>query len=134
MVVVAGFGEKSLVLLTNLVSRARDSEALWRIVEIYLTKWKIEETFRFLKQSYNLEDLRFFGLSALTESGGAGGGCNPLRRCLPGTETQAVTAHRKTHHHLPALLWHPAVPVLRARRWHPQRALPLRILGLYNCS
>jgi hypothetical protein len=47
-----------LLLLTNLTGRARDSESLWWIVQIYLTRWKIEETFRFLKQSYNLEDLR----------------------------------------------------------------------------
>jgi hypothetical protein len=31
--------------------------AAW-IVQIYLTRWKIEETFRFVKQSYNLEDIR----------------------------------------------------------------------------
>ena len=27
-------------------------------MQIYLTRWKIEETFRFIKQSYNLEDIR----------------------------------------------------------------------------
>ncbi len=65
LVVVAGFGQEPLMLLTNLASRARDSEALWWIVEIYLTRWKIEETFRFLKQSYNLEDLRVLGYQRL---------------------------------------------------------------------
>lgn len=58
LVVVAGFGSKPLMLLTNLAARARDSESLWKIVEIYLARWKIEETLRFLKQSYHLEDLR----------------------------------------------------------------------------
>jgi len=58
LVVVAGFGSKPLLLLTNLASKARDSESLWKIVEIYLARWKIEETLRFLKQSYHLEDLR----------------------------------------------------------------------------
>ena len=57
LVVVAGFGKEPLWLLTNL-KEARDSESLWWIVEIYLTRWKIEETFRFMKQSYNLEDIR----------------------------------------------------------------------------
>ena len=57
LVVVAGFGQEPLLLLTNLPV-ARDSESLWWIVQIYLTRWKIEETFRFLKQSYNLEDIR----------------------------------------------------------------------------
>src|ERR1035438_2843965 len=33
-------------------------QSLWWIARIYLTRWKIEETFRFIKQSYNLEDIR----------------------------------------------------------------------------
>jgi hypothetical protein len=58
LVVVDGFGEEPLLLLTNVLQRARDSQSLWWIVQIYLTRWKIEETFRFMKQSYNLEDIR----------------------------------------------------------------------------
>lgn len=58
LVVVAGFGEEPLMLLTDLPVLARDSQTLWWIVQIYLTRWKIEETFRFVKQSYNLEDIR----------------------------------------------------------------------------
>jgi hypothetical protein len=58
LVVIAGFGEQPLMLLTDLPVAARDSQALWWIVQIYLTRWKIEETFRFVKQSYNLEDIR----------------------------------------------------------------------------
>ena len=65
LVVVAGFGQEPLMLLTNLAGRARDSEALWEIVRIYLTRWKIEETFRFLKQSYNLEDVRVLSYDRL---------------------------------------------------------------------
>src|SRR5881628_3500589 len=57
LVVVAGFGQEPLLLLTNLAG-ARDSQSLWWIAQIYLTRWKIEETFRFIKQSYNLEDIR----------------------------------------------------------------------------
>lgn len=57
LVVVAGWGEEPLLLLTN-VEVARDSQSLWWIVQIYLTRWKIEETFRYLKQSYRLEDIR----------------------------------------------------------------------------
>jgi len=65
LVVVAGFGQEPLMLLTNLIGRTRDSESLWWIVQIYLTRWKIEETFRFLKQSYNLEDLRVLSYQRL---------------------------------------------------------------------
>ncbi len=58
LVVVAGFGEEPMLLLTNALQGARDSQSLWWIAQIYLTRWKIEETFRFVKQSYNLEDIR----------------------------------------------------------------------------
>jgi hypothetical protein len=55
---IDGFGEAPLMLLTNVPIGAKDSQSLWWIVQIYLTRWKIEETFRFIKQSYNLEDIR----------------------------------------------------------------------------
>jgi Transposase DDE domain len=58
LVVVAGFGEEPILLLTNALEGARDSQSLWWIAQIYLVRWKIEETFRFIKQSYNLEDIR----------------------------------------------------------------------------
>ena len=58
LVVIAGFGQENLMLLTDLPVTARDSQSVWWIVQIYLTRWKIEETFRFVKQSYNLEDIR----------------------------------------------------------------------------
>jgi hypothetical protein len=34
-------------------------------VQIYLTRWKIEETFRFIKQSYSLEDIRVLSYQRL---------------------------------------------------------------------
>jgi len=58
LVVIDGFGEEPLMLLTDLPIGAKDSQSLWWVVQIYLTRWKIEETFRFIKQSYNLEDIR----------------------------------------------------------------------------
>jgi Transposase DDE domain len=58
LVVISGFGEEPMLLLTNALEGARDSQSLWWIAQIYLTRWKIEETFRFIKQSYNLEDIR----------------------------------------------------------------------------
>jgi hypothetical protein len=45
LVVVAGFGEEPMLLLTNALEGARDSQSLWWIAQIYLTRWKIEETF-----------------------------------------------------------------------------------------
>jgi len=57
LVVVRGFGEEPLMLLTN-VSLKKTRRSLWWAVESYMTRWTIEETFRFIKQSYQLEDIR----------------------------------------------------------------------------
>jgi len=53
--VIVGFGDERLMLLTNVEIAARGSQSIWLIVQAYLTRWKIEETFRFVKQSYKLE-------------------------------------------------------------------------------
>ena len=57
LVVVRGFGEEPLLLLTN-VALSGSRKSLWFIVQGYLARWMIEETIRFIKQSYHLEDLR----------------------------------------------------------------------------
>ncbi len=56
-VVVKGFGQKPLMLLTTAPMR-RDRKTVWWAVEAYLTRWRIEETIRFIKQSYDFEDVR----------------------------------------------------------------------------
>jgi hypothetical protein len=57
LVVVKGFGQEPMMLLTNLrLTRARKS--IWHVVWAYLTGWRIEETLRYIKQSYQLEDIR----------------------------------------------------------------------------
>ena len=57
LVVVRGFGKDPMMLLTDLrITKSRKS--IWRIIESYLTRWRIEETIRFMKQSYQLEDIR----------------------------------------------------------------------------
>lgn len=57
LVVVRGFGEEPLLLLTN-VALLPSRKSLWFIVRGYLARWLVEETIRFIKQSYHLEDLR----------------------------------------------------------------------------
>jgi len=57
LVVVKGFGQQPLMLLTTEPMR-RCRKTLWWIVEAYMTRWRIEETIRFIKQSYDLEDVR----------------------------------------------------------------------------
>ncbi len=58
LVVVKGFGEEPMMLLTRVKVNTRIKESIWRIVEIYLTRWKCDESFRYIKQCYNLEDIR----------------------------------------------------------------------------
>ncbi len=55
--ILKGFGEKPLMLLTN-VKISGSRRDLWRMVESYLVRWRIEETIQFIKQSYQLEDIR----------------------------------------------------------------------------
>jgi hypothetical protein len=57
LVVVRGLGEAPLMLLTDLPMR-RNRKVLWWVVSAYLTRWRIEEAIRFVKQSYELEDIR----------------------------------------------------------------------------
>ena len=57
LVVVRGLGDKPLMLLTTERMR-RNRSLVWWVVKAYLTRWRVEETIRFIKQSYNLEDIR----------------------------------------------------------------------------
>ena len=57
LVVVKGFGQEPLLLLTNVPVKAT-RRSVWWVVRGYLTRWLVEETIRFIKQSYQLEDVR----------------------------------------------------------------------------
>lgn len=57
LVVAKGFGEKPLMLLTT-EPMSRNRKVLWWLVQAYLTRWRVEDTIRFIKQSYNVEDIR----------------------------------------------------------------------------
>lgn len=52
LIVIKGFGREPMLLMSNVDKSAR------QILEIYLTRWKCEEAFRFLKHEYHLEDVR----------------------------------------------------------------------------
>ena len=64
LVVIDGFGKRPILLLANVSAVDRKDFGLW-ILDVYLTRWKCEETYRFLKQSYQLEDVRVRGYYAL---------------------------------------------------------------------
>jgi len=57
MLVVKGFGEKPMMILTTEKLR-KNRSVLQRILYSYLRRWSIEETIRFIKQSYDLENIR----------------------------------------------------------------------------
>ena len=57
MVVVKGFGTKPMMLLTTLPIESAEKD-LWFIIQAYIKRWSIEETIRFIKQTYDLENVR----------------------------------------------------------------------------
>jgi len=64
LVVIRGLAQQPILLLTNVAPKADREYAGW-IADVYLTRWKCEETYRFVKQSYNLEDVRVRSYTAL---------------------------------------------------------------------
>ena len=64
LVVVRGLGARPMMLLTNLPMR-RNHKVLWWAVSAYLSRWRIEEAIRFIKQSYKLEDIRVLSYERL---------------------------------------------------------------------
>jgi len=58
LVVVKGFGKDPVMLLTSCKVDLHRKESIWRMVEVYLTRWKCDESYRYIKQCYNLEDIR----------------------------------------------------------------------------
>jgi hypothetical protein len=64
LVVVKGFGQEPLMILTNVQTR-KSRKSLWFIVEGYLSRWLVEDAIRFIKQSYRLEDIRLLSYRRL---------------------------------------------------------------------
>jgi hypothetical protein len=64
LLVVRGFGHQPMMLLTTEPLR-RSRKVLWRMVRAYIRRWAIEETIRYIKQSYELEDVRVLNYHSL---------------------------------------------------------------------
>jgi len=64
LIVVKGFGAEPMMLLTTEPVR-RSRKVLWRLVRAYMRRWAIEETIRFIKQIYDIEDVRVLGYRSL---------------------------------------------------------------------
>jgi hypothetical protein len=57
LLVIHGFGEQPLMLLTTEPLRS-SFQCLWHLVRAYLKRWSIEQTIRFVKTCYDLENVR----------------------------------------------------------------------------
>ena len=64
LLVVKGMEEEPMMLLTTEPLRL-NRKILWRMVRSYFRRWAIEETIRFIKQSYEIEDVRVLGYRRL---------------------------------------------------------------------
>jgi hypothetical protein len=64
LVVIRGFGAEPILLLTNVAPESGRDYATF-VADVYLTRWKCEEAYRFVKQAYRLEDVRVRSYVAL---------------------------------------------------------------------
>ena len=64
LVVVRGFGQKPMLLLTD-VKVKRSRRSVYFIVGAYLKRWHVEETIRCIKQTYDLENIRLLKYRSL---------------------------------------------------------------------
>lgn len=63
LVVVYGFGKFPMMLITNL--RSDDKRLCTAVCKVYLMRWRIEEYFKFKKQSFDFENLRVQSLKSI---------------------------------------------------------------------
>ena len=104
LVVVKGFGQQPMMLLTSLPVDA-SFKSQWRIVEAYLSRWRIEETIRFVKQEYGCL-LRHGVDRAAPEAAGPRGAAR-----LPEQAAERSAAVRRIRNHV-----RPETRILRLRK------------------
>jgi len=64
-VIINGFAKNPMILLTSLDVDLSNANEVYSIVEMYLTRWKCDECYRYIKQSYNLEDVRLMSYNGV---------------------------------------------------------------------
>ena len=64
LVVVKGLGVKPLMLLTSDLGDGLQ-DYLVRILQTYMARWRIEESFRYIKERYHLENLRVLAYESI---------------------------------------------------------------------
>lgn len=63
LVAVYGFGKVPMMLITNL--RSDDKRLCTAVCKVYLMRWRIEEYFKFKKQSFDFENIRVQSLKSI---------------------------------------------------------------------
>ena len=63
LVLVYGLGEKPMMLATNEIIEGKDD--VIRIVRLYMSRWRVEEYFRFKKQHFGFENFRVRSLRSI---------------------------------------------------------------------
>lgn len=63
LVIIRGFGKLPMMLITNI--NPTNKRLSLTILKVYLKRWRIEEYFRFKKQQFNFEDIRFRSKSSI---------------------------------------------------------------------
>ena len=63
LILIYGLGKKPMMLATNEVIQGK--EDVIRIVRLYMSRWRVEEYFRFKKQQFGFEDFRVRGLTSI---------------------------------------------------------------------
>jgi hypothetical protein len=64
LLVVKGLGKDPLMVLTNVVL-TRSHKLLFKMIRRYFRRWAVEDTIRFWKQSYDVENIRVLGYTSL---------------------------------------------------------------------
>lgn len=63
LVVVYGFGETPMMLITNM--NDNNKKVALTVTKVYLMRWRIEEYFKFKKQQFKLEDIRVRSINSI---------------------------------------------------------------------
>lgn len=90
MLVIYGYGEKPMKLLTN--RSIKGKKDVLHILKGYITRWRIEELFRVQKEEFKLESIRTMSLSSLRI-------LYTMMNCVIGNYSLAIeknTAHTQT--------------------------------------
>ena len=119
LVVVRGLGAPPMMLLTNLPMR-RNRTVLWWAVSAYLSRWRIEEAIRFVRQSYEAEDIRVLTYDRLRNMAVLVNSAAFFTAVVLGSRIKLDILATHVAQGIQALVRHPRLPPLRTGRWHPR--------------